>query len=238
MSNADSKFIIVTGATRGLGLGCVQSLLSSGHKVLATGRDSSVIKEKLPESLHENLICENLDTADDASMSAFDKRLPELTERIDVLINNAGIYLDSKTDPTSFSTSHEDFMRTLAVNVGGPYRMIQIVLPWMRRQEFGRIVNVSSGMGQLSEMGSGAPGYRSSKSALNALTLNLATELEGGNVLINSVCPGWVRTDMGGENAVRALEEGVSSILHAAFLTPESEPTQGTFTRDGKRLRW
>lgn len=238
MSSKKSKFVIVTGATRGLGLGCVQSLLSSGHRVLATGRDSSVVKGKLPESLHENLICENLDVSDDKSMFDFEKRLPSLTDRIDVLVNNAGIFLDSKTDPTSFSTSHEDFLKTLAVNVAGPYRMIQIVLPWMRRQEFGRIVNVSSGMGQLSEMGSGSPGYRSSKAALNALTLNLSTELEGSNVLINSVCPGWVRTDMGGENAVRALDEGVSSILHAAFLTPDSEPAQGTFTRDGKLLRF
>lgn len=238
MNSAESKFVIVTGATRGLGLGCVQSLLSSGHRVLATGRDSSVIKEKLPDSLHEHLICENLDVSSDESMSQFESKLPSITDRIDVLINNAGIFLDSKTDSTSFSTSHEDFLKTLTVNVAGPYRMMQIVLPWMKRQEFGRIVNVSSGMGQFSDMGSGTPAYRSSKAALNALTLNLSTELQGSNVLVNSVCPGWVRTDMGGEHAVRALDEGVSSILHAAFLTPNAEPTQGTFTRDSQILSW
>jgi NAD(P)-dependent dehydrogenase (short-subunit alcohol dehydrogenase family) len=106
----------------------------------------------------------------------------------------------------------------------------------MRQQNYGRIVNVSSGMGQLTQMGGGAPGYRLSKTALNALTRILAAELEGTNILVNSVCPGWVRTDMGGESAPRSPEQGADTIVWLATL-PDGSPTGGFF-RDRAPIPW
>ncbi|MEO5666852.1 MAG: SDR family NAD(P)-dependent oxidoreductase, partial [Bdellovibrionota bacterium] len=109
-------------------------------------------------------------------------------------------------------------------------------IPFLKRNGGGRIVNVSSGMGQLSEMGPGTPAYRISKTALNSLTAILGAELKKDGILVNSVCPGWVKTDMGGAGASRELSEGVASILWAAEI-PDSGPTGGYF-RDGKPLEW
>ncbi len=230
------KFVIVTGATRGLGFGCVETLLKQGHRVLATGRHPDKIRERLDPALEKNLIVEALDVSSFDSLRDFEKKLPSLTDRIDVLINNAGVFLDDQDAPGPLGTSVEDLERTLRTNVMGPYRLCQTVLPWMRRQKEGRIVNVSSGMGQLGEMGPGAPAYRISKTALNSLTRVLATEVRDCNILINSVCPGWVKTDMGGPHATRDLATGVASILWAADL-PEDGPSGGFF-RDGKSLEW
>lgn len=106
----------------------------------------------------------------------------------------------------------------------------------MRQQNYGRIVNLSSGMGQLSEMNGCCPGYRTSKTALNALTRLLADELSGSNVLINALCPGWVRTEMGGEQATRDVTEGADTAIWLATL-PDGGPSGGFF-RDRKPIPW
>jgi NAD(P)-dependent dehydrogenase (short-subunit alcohol dehydrogenase family) len=110
------------------------------------------------------------------------------------------------------------------------------LVPLMRRNGYGRIVNVSSGMGQLSEMDGGYPGYRISKTALNAVTVILARELEGSNIKVNSVCPGWVRTDMGGDNAPRSTEQGTETIVWLATLADDGP--SGGFFRDRKLIAW
>lgn len=126
--------------------------------------------------------------------------------------------------------------RGMETNVYGPLRLCQEIVPHMKKRGYGRIVNMSSGMGQLTHMNGGCPSYRLSKAGLNALTRILSEELEGTNILVNCMCPGWVRTDMGGPNATRELPEGADTAVYLATL-PEDGPTGGFF-RDRKPFEW
>jgi NAD(P)-dependent dehydrogenase (short-subunit alcohol dehydrogenase family) len=136
-------------------------------------------------------------------------------------------FLDSKLDT---------YRDTLEANLFGPLQLAQAVVPLMKANRYGRIVNLSSGLGQLSEMGSGTPAYRISKAALNALTRILAAEFRDSNVLVNSMCPGWVRTRMGGEGAPRTPEQAAETALWLATL-PDDGPSGGFF-RDCKAIAW
>lgn len=127
-------------------------------------------------------------------------------------------------------------MQTFATNTVGPLRLIEAIVPGMRERGYGRVVNLSSGAGQLSDMGSGFPAYRMSKAALNALTRLTAAELGPGDVKINAMCPGWVRTDMGGPNATRTVEKGAETAVWLATL-PADGPSGGFF-RDRKPIPW
>jgi NAD(P)-dependent dehydrogenase (short-subunit alcohol dehydrogenase family) len=136
-------------------------------------------------------------------------------------------FLDSKLDV---------YRDTLETNLFGPLQLAQAVVPLMKAKRYGRIVNFSSGLGQLSEMAAGTPAYRISKTALNALTRILAAEFQGSNILVNSMCPGWVRTEMGGDGAPRTPEQGADTALWLATL-PDDGPTGGFF-RDRKPIAW
>jgi len=125
---------------------------------------------------------------------------------------------------------------TLETNLIGPLLLAQVLVPLMKRNGYGRIVNVSSGQGQLSDMGVGTPAYRVSKTALNALTRTLAAELKGSGILVNSMCPGWVRTDMGGAGAPRTVEQGADTAVWLATL-PDDGPSGGFF-RDRRPIPW
>jgi NAD(P)-dependent dehydrogenase (short-subunit alcohol dehydrogenase family) len=125
---------------------------------------------------------------------------------------------------------------TVETNVYGPLLLCQALVPLMERNGHGRIVNVSSGMGQLSDMGSGNPAYRLSKTALNAVTAMVSAQVRGRNILVNSMCPGWVRTDMGGSAAPRSVEQGADTALWLGTL-PDEGPTGGFF-RDRKPVSW
>jgi NAD(P)-dependent dehydrogenase (short-subunit alcohol dehydrogenase family) len=155
--------------------------------------------------------------------------------RADVLVNNAGVMLDGGGRRIA-DLSLDVLQATLEVNLYGALRVTQALLPMMRRHRYGRIVNLSSGLGQLADMGSGTPAYRISKTALNAFTRILAAELEGTNIKVNSLCPGWVRTDLGGPNAPRSVEEGADTAVWLATL-PDKGPSGGFF-RDRKRIAW
>ena len=146
----------------------------------------------------------------------------------DILVNNAGIM--TREDSASAIEA------TFKTNALGPFLLCKVFVPGMVQRGFGRVVNVSSGMGQLSQMNSGYPGYRMSKTALNAVTRMFADEAQGTDILVNSVCPGWVRTDMGGANAARSIEEGADTIVWLATL-PEGSPSGGFF-RDRKAIAW
>ena len=152
--------------------------------------------------------------------------------RVDVLVNNAGIDYDD--DQTALAAGLDRVRRIFETNLFGPWAMAQAVGPGMRERRWGRIVNVSSGAGSLTSMGRGTPGYSASKAALNALTRLLAAELAGQGILVNSVCPGWVATDMGGGG--RPVSEGAAGVVWAATL-PDDGPTGGFF-RDGRPLPW
>ncbi len=221
-----TRTALVTGANRGLGFETARQLGRLGYRVVASGRDAAKAERAAEVLRGEGLdvIAYELDVASDASCA----RLGELGP-VDVLVNNAAIVAESRERSRSALTVPADRLReAFETNTLGPYRVTQALAPGMRDRGYGRVVNVSSGMGQLYDMGSGNPAYRVSKTALSALTRIFAQELAGSGVLVNAVCPGWVRTDMGGPGARLSPEEGVETIVWAATL-PDDGPTGGFF---------
>jgi NAD(P)-dependent dehydrogenase (short-subunit alcohol dehydrogenase family) len=179
-----------------------------------------------------------LDVTDASSIEQLAQFVREQFGHLEILVNNAGILIDP-LDPAAssiFQAKIDTLRRTYETNVYGPWQLCQALIPLMQVRSYGRVVNVSSGMGQLAEMNGGYAGYRLSKTALNVLTRIFADELKGTNILVNSVCPGWVRTDMGGPNATRSIAEGVDTIVWLATL-PEGAPT-GQFFRDRQPIAW
>jgi NAD(P)-dependent dehydrogenase (short-subunit alcohol dehydrogenase family) len=146
----------------------------------------------------------------------------------DILVNNAGLLLDEDGDVLEIDVQH--FRDSVETNVFGPLRMAQALMPGMIARGYGRIVNVSSGAGQLSTMSDYAPPYSLSKAALNALTRLLAAAARGHDVLVNAVDPGWVRTDMGGPAAPRSVAQGADTIVWCTML-PRGGPS-GRFFHD------
>jgi NAD(P)-dependent dehydrogenase (short-subunit alcohol dehydrogenase family) len=174
-----------------------------------------------------------LDVASEESVSRAARDVGADPGRLDVLVNNAGTYGSSAG---AADTDLEEAHRVLEVNLFGAWRLTQAVLPLLRESGHGRIVNVSSGAGQLDDMQGGRAGYRVSKTALNALTRTLAVDEERNRILVNAMCPGWVRTDMGGESAPRSVEEGADTAVWLATL-PDDGPTGGFF-RDREPIPW
>ncbi len=244
MNDKSSKPVaVVTGANRGLGLETARQLAKRDIRVIVTSRNPSKGEAALEKLLAEELdvVFHVLDVASESSVAELGAFIHSRCGRVDILVNNAGVFLDGHgaedTGGASVLTaSLETLTTTLKTNLYGPLLLAQELVPLMKQQHYGRIVNVSSGMGQLSEMEGKSPAYRISKTALNALTRILAAETQGYNILVNSVCPGWVRTDMGGSNAERTVEQGVSVIVWAATL-PDDGPTGGFF-RDGQPIPW
>jgi len=235
MSNA--KIAVVTGGNRGIGFETCRQLAKQGLHVVLTSREPEKGQRAVETLSSEGLNVTHhpltvTDTDSVAQLAAF---LQDEFGRVDALVNNAGVYLDAEGSSV-FEAEIDTLRQTLETNVYAPLQLAQAIVPMMRQQNYGRIVNVSSGMGQLTQMGGGAPGYRLSKTALNALTRILAAELEGTNILVNSVCPGWVRTDMGGESAPRSPEQGADTIVWLATL-PDGSPTGGFF-RDRAPIPW
>jgi NAD(P)-dependent dehydrogenase (short-subunit alcohol dehydrogenase family) len=233
-----SKIAVVTGANRGLGLETSRQLGKHGFHVILTSRDAErgqraaavLAGEGLQVTFHP------LDVSDRASV----EELAKFTAKnggLYILVNNAGILPDRSGNLVSAFNADLDAVRSaFETNTVGPFAMTQALLPQMQREGKGRIVNVSSGMGQLSLMGAGYAAYRISKTALNAVTRIFSEEVKGSDILVNAVCPGWVRTDMGGPNATRSISEGVDTIVWAATL-PSGGPTGGFF-RDRKAIDW
>ena len=181
----------------------------------------------------ENVLPVELDVTDDQSVGAAIAGIESGPGSLDVLVNNAGVYGDhTGAADYDLAGAHAVF----ETNVFGPWRLIQAALPLLRASEAPRIVNVSSGAGQLDEMGGGHAAYRLSKTALNALTRTLAADESGSGLLVNALCPGWVRTDMGGAGAPRSVEQGADTAVWLATL-PADGPTGGFF-RDREPIAW
>lgn len=230
------RIALVTGANRGIGLEVCRQLADKGLHVILTSRDKQKGRRAL-ESIQQagyRLEYHQLDVGDSASIEQLVNWLRDTHGRLDVLVNNAGINYD--TWQQASDADLQECRETLETNLFAPWQLCQAIIPLMKQQSYGRIVNVSSGSGQLNGMGGGTPGYSISKAALNVLTIKLAAELGKGAILVNAVGPGWVRTDMGGPNASRSVEEGATGIVWAATL-PADGPTGGFF-RDGNRLEW
>lgn len=235
---ADQTITVVTGASRGLGREAARHLaLVEGHTVVATARRLEDLESLQAEVRQAGRQMEThpLDVTSDQSAAALGQWLGVRFGRVDVLINNAGIGIDHY-DTSLLDLPLDTLRTTLETNLFGVLRVTQAVVPLMRSSSAGRVVNLSSGLGQLSDMASGVPAYRISKTALNAVTRILATETAGSGIKVNSVCPGWCRTDMGGASAERTPEQGAASIAWAAML-PEDGPSGGFF-RDGQALEW
>jgi NAD(P)-dependent dehydrogenase (short-subunit alcohol dehydrogenase family) len=217
---------LVTGANRGIGREIANQLARDhGFLVLAGARDPSTVEAG------EKIVALELDVTDDASVGAALAGIEENPGSLDVLVNNAGVYGDSVgVADYDLASAHETF----EVNLFGPWRLIQAALPLLRRSQAPRIVNVSSGGGQLEEMGSGRAAYRLSKTALNALTRTMAAEEP--RIKVNSICPGWVRTEMGGPSASRSVEEGADTAVWLA--TAGDDGPSGGFFRDREPIPW
>jgi NAD(P)-dependent dehydrogenase (short-subunit alcohol dehydrogenase family) len=231
------KVALVTGANRGLGREIARQLAVLGMTVVVTARDSAKGHLAAADLLQEGLSADyhSLDVRESESVAALHRWLEHRFGRLDVLVNSAGILVDHQD--TLISELDLDTLRwTLETNLYGPLRVTQGLLPLIRKSPAGRIVNMSSGLGQLSDMGSGVPAYRVSKTALNALTRILAAELADTLIKVNAACPGWVRTDMGGPNADRSVEEGADTAVWLATL-PDDGPTGGFF-RDRQPFPW
>ncbi|MCA9518332.1 MAG: SDR family NAD(P)-dependent oxidoreductase, partial [Myxococcales bacterium] len=220
-----------------LGLGVARDLARRGDRVILTARSQDKADGAAETLRGEGLevVPRALDVASDESVAAFFRWLDdEHGGRVDVLVNNAGM-MQEKGGPAGSQASSGVVLEHLDNNALSAYRMLEGALPRMNRHGYGRVVNVSSGMGGLTEMGGGHPAYRLSKAAMNALT-RIFHDAASGDVKVNSVCPGWVKTDMGGPSAHRELAQGVASITWAANLGADGP--SGGFFRDGKALAW
>jgi NAD(P)-dependent dehydrogenase (short-subunit alcohol dehydrogenase family) len=243
MNLIDKRIAVVTGANRGIGLEICRQLSKKGYQVILTSRDEQkglavclqLQDEGLPVQYHQ------LDVSDPTSINKIREFIDKEYGHCDVLINNAGIFPDSADAsgnewPSVFTSSIDTVRAAMETNVYGPMLLCQALVPLMKKQNYGRIVNLSSGMGQLTHMGGNCPAYRISKTSINALTRVLSEETLEHNILVNSMCPGWVKTAMGGPGATRELPEGADTAVWLAML-PDDGP-RGKFFRDRKEFEW
>ncbi|MEJ7872100.1 MAG: SDR family oxidoreductase [Rubrobacteraceae bacterium] len=229
----DGHVALVSGANRGIGREVVRQLAVRGVTTILGSRDEEKGRTAA-EGIDGEVVVRRLDVTDEKGIQNLAHEVEEEFGRLDVLVNNAGVSMDSGR--RGVNADLDVVRETLELNLFGAWRLCEAFVPLMQRNNYGRIVNVSSGMGALNDMGGGSPAYRVSKTALNALTRILASELRGSGILVNSVCPGWVRTDMGGSGAARSVEEGADTLVWAATLA-DNGPTGGFF-RDRRPIPW
>jgi NAD(P)-dependent dehydrogenase (short-subunit alcohol dehydrogenase family) len=232
---------LVTGSNRGIGLEIVKQLATKQITVVLTSRNSAkgeAAVRKLAKDGIKRVVPMGLDVSSQASVNRILDKVEKTFGRLDILVNNAAILID-KDDITASNANLETVKITLETNLIGAWRMCKAFIPLMKKNGYGRIVNISSGAGEFEYLASSGgywPAYSVSKTSLNALTVMLASELGGTNILVNAVCPGWVRTDMGGPNATRSVEEGAVTPVWLATL-PDGGPT-GYNYHDKEQSSW
>ncbi|HEU4683283.1 MAG TPA: SDR family oxidoreductase [Nitrospira sp.] len=224
---------LVTGANKGIGFEVVRQLTVRGWRVFLTGRSLAAVR-KAASSLGPLALPVPLDVTSKVSIDAAYHVVAQAVDHLDVLVNNAGI-LDHD-EGSIFDLPPDRLRRMFETNTIGPLLVTQAFLPLLRKSSSARIINVSSGAGQLTDMGTWAPAYSISKTALNGVTGQFAAALKGSNIAVNSVCPGWVKTDMGGPGATRSVEEGADTIVWLATEAPIS--LTGQFIKDRKPIPW
>lgn len=228
------KTALVTGANKGIGFEVTRELARMGFRVFLGARNVEAGRAaagKLGDESEVKFLEIDISNADSIRRAA--EELGRQTERLDVLVNNAGILLDEDKNPLTITP--DIFETTLRTNTLGPWLVTQAFAPLLKKSSEPRVVNVSSGGGQLEDGADGwAPAYCVSKTALNGVTIQLAAALP--KCAVNSVCPGWVRTDMGGENATRSVAEGAATIVWLATDAPHD--LTGKFVKDRKVIPW
>ncbi|MEO1264368.1 MAG: SDR family oxidoreductase [Pseudomonadota bacterium] len=238
---SDTRVALISGGNRGIGLEIGRQLARAGYLVALGARDeaagAAATRDLASEGLETAAVPLDVSYADSVDQSIAHVR--DLFGRLDVLVNNAGVLMDRPADEGATSVARipiDMVSATFATNTIGALRLTQAALPMMQEGGYGRIVNMSSGLGQLSDMGAGMVAYRMSKAALNAMTRTLAAELGPEPIKVNAMAPGWVRTDMGGPTATRSVEEGADTAVWLAQL-PDDGPTGGFFM-DREEIDW
>jgi len=229
------KAVLVTGANKGIGREVARQLARKGFHVFVAARNPDAGRKATDEIAKQSgkTTFIELDVTDNASVKAAAGEFSEIADHLDVLVNNAGIMMDG--DDAILEVSDNIFRRTIETNVLGALRVTRAFAPLLVKSKAPRVINVSSGGGQLTGGAEGwSPAYCISKTALNGVTSQLAAALP--KFAVNSVCPGWVRTDMGGRNATRSVEEGADTIVWLATDAPQE--LTGRFLRDRKEIPW
>jgi NAD(P)-dependent dehydrogenase (short-subunit alcohol dehydrogenase family) len=232
----EQRIALVTGGNRGIGLEVCRQLAQLKVRVVLGSRDEAKGVAAADQLNTAGLTVEprQLDVANVQSVRECMNWVRRDLGRLDVLVNNAGIMIEEgDADPLEELEMVRDTMQT---NVYGPLLLSRLAIPIMKSRRYGRIVNLSSGMGSLAEMSAGYIAYRLSKAGINVLTRVLAAETEGMGILVNSVDPGWVQTSMGGRGASRTVYKGAETVVWLATV-PDSGPTGGFF-RDRKAIAW
>lgn len=232
----DKQVALVTGGNRGIGYELVKQLALRGFKVILASRDPKMGQEAAQKLMESNLDVSfvELDVNNQVSISQAAITVNERYGRLDVLINNAGVYMEENKKLVAMDPSILE--RTMATNFFGAYYCLRSFIPIMENQGYGRIINVSSEYGAMSEMSyPGVGAYKLSKFALNGLTQMAAAEING-DIKINAVDPGWVSSEMGGPSAPRTPKQAAESILWLATIGPEGP--NGGFFRDGIQIDW
>src|SRR5213079_1652018 len=229
------KTVLVTGANKGIGYEVARQLAGKEFHVFIGARNQDAGRKAADEIAKKGgkATFLKIDVAENASVTAAARKFAKAADHLDVLVNNAGIIVDG--DNAILEISDDLLRKTLETNTLGPLRVTRAFAPLLRKSKAPRVINVSSGGGQLTGGADGwAPGYCISKTALNGVTVQFGAALP--KFAVNSVCPGWVRTDMGGSNATRSIAEGAAGIVWLAADAPQKET--GKFWRDRKVIPW
>ena len=230
------RIALITGANRGIGFETAKQLARRGFHVIIAARDETSGRQAL-KTIQANSKAAtflSLDVSRSDSIRNAAHEYAKVADHLDVLINNAGIYPD---EGVSIMTVPRALMvKTFETNTFGALEVTQNFLPYLRKASAARVISVSSGYGQLDGLSAGVPSYCLSKLAVNGLTIMLANALQADHISVNSMCPGWVRTDMGGPDATRSVEEGADT---AVWLADEaSHELTGKFFRNREEIPW
>jgi NAD(P)-dependent dehydrogenase (short-subunit alcohol dehydrogenase family) len=227
------KIALVTGANKGIGFEIARQLSQRDFNVVlgARNRDAG---ERAVSKLNGTVSFQTLDVSDDASIEKAAKEFSGNHDHLNVLVNNAAIYPDEGAN--ILTITREQLVATFQTNTFGALRVVQAFLPYLKKAAWARVINISSGYGELDGLSADVPSYCLSKLALNGVTLMLDQKLRGQGISVNSMCPGWVRTDMGGPSASRSVEEGADTAVWLAMNA--SQESSGKFFRDRKEIGW
>jgi len=227
------KIALVTGGNRGIGKEIVRQLAAKGLRVVLSARDPKA-GAQAASTIKGDIEFLALDVVNDHSIAEAAENFGKQSDRLDVLVNNAAIYPDEGFN--ILTVPREVLVKTFQTNTFGSLRVIQAFLPLLSRADKARIINLSSGYGELGGLSSNVPSYCLSKLTLNGATIMLDQELRSRGIAVNSVCPGWVRTDMGGPNATSSVEEGADTAVWLATDAPHS--LSGKFFRQRREISW